>query len=86
MQGKLISLLRLNFHPPIFLHHRLIRTLMNLNVLKAAVIALAFSPVLGYGQWNMLGMPIAGISESDKLGSLNSVAVDSEGNTIVSKH
>jgi hypothetical protein len=34
----------------------------------------------------MLGMPIDGISESDKLGSLNSVAVDSEGNTIVSKH
>ena len=56
---------------------------MNLNVLKAAVIALAFSPVLCYGQWNMLGMPIAGISESDKLGSLNSVAVDSDGTTIV---
>jgi hypothetical protein len=59
---------------------------MNFKLLKAAVLILAFSPVLCYGQWNMLGMPIDGISESDKLGSLNSVAVDSEGNTIVSKH
>jgi hypothetical protein len=56
---------------------------MNLKALKAAVIVLAFSPAFCYGQWNMLGTPIDGISEGDKLGSLNSVAVDSDGTTIV---
>lgn len=56
-----------------------------MHILKFNFIAaiVCLSTQLSLGQWSTLGMPIDGISEGDKLGSLNSVAIDSAGNTIV---